>query len=109
MICDAPTAALSPPTWQMTQAGTGEPSVMLGFVTSGTEAQLSRLASVVQQSGLHCAVPEAKGPQLKMLVLFDASTSRDLAFSFYNRVSKGEFGTTGTGLMIVPASEAMKK
>ena len=109
MICNAPTVALSPPTWQMTQAGTGEPSVMLGFVTNGSEAQVSTLATVAQRSGLHCMVPEAKGPELKILVLFDASTSRDFAFSFYNRVSKGEFGTTGTGLMIVPASEAMKK
>jgi hypothetical protein len=109
MICNAPTTALSPPTWQMTQAGTGEPSVMLGFVTSGSEAQVSKLATVAQQAGLHCMLPDPKGADVKILVLYDSSTSRDLAFSFYNRVSKGEFGTKDTGLMIVPASEAMKK
>ena len=41
-----------------------------------------------------------------MMVLFSASTTRDAAFAFYNRVAAGEFGTSQHRLLLVPAKEA---
>ena len=108
MICDAPAQALEPPTWHMSEAGTGEPTLLLGFITFGTEEQITRLATAAEQSGLHCALPKSDDGRIEILVLFDSKTTRDFAFSFYNRVTRGEFGTTNTGLIIVPARASRK-
>ncbi len=109
MICDAPTQALAPPSWTMTVAGSSEPSVVLGFATFGTEAQLTKLSAAVRTAGFVCEVPEGVAGAKRMLILFGASTSRDAAFAFYNRVAGGEFGTSGHRLVIVPAKEVQQR
>ena len=109
MICDAPTQALAPPNWTMQVAGSSEPSLVLGFTTFGTEAQLTRLAGVVRTSGLACEVPAGAEGAKRMLVLFGASTTRDQAYTLYNRVAGGEFGTSDHRLIIVPAKEAQTR
>ena len=108
MICDAPTQPLAPPTWQLKQDDAAEPVVALGFGTLGTEDQLSKLATVVQKAGLVCGTQDAGNGQLKMLVFFGPKTSRTQAFDIYNRVEQGEFATTQTSLILVPAKEAHK-
>ncbi len=109
MICDAPTQPLAPPSWTMQVSGSSEPSLVLGFTTFGTEAQLTRLAGVVQSSGLVCEVPAGAAGAQRMLVLFGASTTRDQAFAIFNRVSGGEFGTSDHRLIVVPAKEAQAR
>lgn len=109
MICDAPTQALAPPSWTMTVAGNPDAQVLLGFFTFGTEAQLTRLAAAVRAVGLVCEVPVEGSGAKQMLVLFSASTTRDAAFAFYNRVAGGEFGTSQHRLLLVPAKEAQRR
>jgi hypothetical protein len=109
MICDAPAQELQPPAWHLTTPGSSEPLVSLGFVTYGTQEQVTNLATAAKGLGLNCGLPKTDDGRIEIMVLFDAKTTRDLAFSFYNRVAKGEFGTTDTGLMIVPANAADKK
>jgi hypothetical protein len=109
MICDAPTQELQPPTWHLSQPGSSEPMLSLGFITYGTQEQVTKLATAAKQSGLNCGLPKTDDGRIEIMVFFDSKTSRDLAFSFYNRVAGGEFGTTDTGLMIVPANAAQKK
>jgi hypothetical protein len=108
MICDAPTEALAPPTWQLKQDDASEPVVALGFGTLGTEEQLTKLATVVQRAGLVCGTQDAGEGQLKMLVFFGPQTTRQQAFDIFNRVEQGEFGTSATQLILVPAQEAHK-
>ena len=109
MICDAPAQELQPPTWHLSQPGSSEQMLSLGFITYGTQDQVTRLANAAAQSGLNCGLPKTDDGRIEIMVFFDSRTSRDVAFGFYNRVAKGEFGTTDTGLMIVPASAAQKK
>lgn len=108
MMCDALAQNLQPPEWTMQVAGSSEQSLILGFVTSGTAEQLARVATTIQKVSMHCELQEAPDKALRLMVLFDSTTTREVAFSLYNRVAKGEFGTTDTALMIVPASEAKK-
>ena len=109
MICDTPTQAPQPPSWTMTVAGSSEPSLVLGFTTFGTEAQLTRLAAAVRTAGLVCEVPADVAGAKRILILFGASTTREAAFTFYNRVAGGEFGTSEHRLLIVPAKEAQQR
>ena len=106
MICDAPSQAPSPPAWTMTVVGQADPQLVLGFFTFGTEQQLTKVAAAVRTAGLMCEVPvEGQGAK-QMLVLFGASTTREVAFALYNRVAAGEFGTSQHRLILVPASAA---
>lgn len=108
MICDTPTQKLEPPAWQLNEARGSGPVVALGFATIGTEEQLVKLAAAVQSQGLVCGTEDAGDGQLQMLVFFGPNTSRNQAFAIYDRVSKGEFATTKTSLILVPAKEAHK-
>jgi len=108
MICDVPAQPLAPPTWELKQDDAAEPVVALGFATLGTEAQLTKLAAIVQKAGLVCGTEDAGEGQLQMLVFFGPRTTRTQAFDIYNRVEQGEFATTRTSLILVPAKEAHK-
>jgi hypothetical protein len=81
----------------------------LGFISYGTQEQIIQLATAAEKSGLNCGLPKTDDGRIEIMVFFDSKTSRENAFSFYNNVAKGAFGTTDTSLMIVPASEAKKK
>ena len=109
MICDAPSQAPQPPSWTITVAGNSDVQLMLGFFTFGTEAQLTGLAAAVRAAGLMCEVPAEGSGAKQMLVLFGASTTRDAAYAFYNRVAGGEFGTSQHRLLLVPAKEAQAR
>jgi hypothetical protein len=108
MICDAPAQPLEPPQWQIPDPNSGAPSVLLGFVSFGTQAQINRLALEAEQAGFHCGLPETDDGRVEIMVYFSDKTTRDAAFSFYKRVEVGEFGTSDTGIMVLPAS-ALKK
>jgi hypothetical protein len=109
MICDAPSQAPQPPSWTMTVAGNPDAQLLLGFFTFGTEAQLAKVASAAKAAGLLCEVQAEGAGARQMLVLFGASTTRDAAFAFYNRVAGGEFGTSQHRLILVPAKEAQQR
>ena len=109
MICDAPAVPPQPPSWTMTVAGNPDAQLLLGFFTFGTEAQLTKVANAAKAAGLACEVPAEGAGAKQMLVLFGASTTRDAAFAFYNRVAGGEFGTSKHRLILVPANQAQRR
>ena len=70
-----------------------------------TEAQLTRLPTVRPRLVRGC---DREGRE-QMLMLFGASTTRDAAYAFYNRVAGGEFGTSKHRLILVPAKDAQER
>jgi len=68
-----------------------------------------KLGDAAEKSGFNCSLLKSKDGRSEVMVLFSQITTREAAFAFYQRVSKGEFGTTDTGLMVLPASAISKK
>jgi hypothetical protein len=104
MVCDAPPQPLQPPVWHIPAQGSQVESIMLGFVTFGTAVQLERVGAVVEKQGIRCGILKADDGRSELMVIFDKATTREAAFSLYKRVADGEFGTTDTGYLLVPAS-----
>ena len=82
---------------------------MLGFVTFGTPDQIEKAGSAMEKGGVHCGILKAEDGRTELMVIFDSETTMERAFSLYKRALDGEFGTSDTGYMLLPADAVKKK
>jgi hypothetical protein len=105
----APVAAeqRSPPTW--TVESDGSANIMAGFVAFGADADLKRLANAAEKLKLQTAhINKDETPEglPELMVVFDASISREVALALFNAASRGEYGSLKIGSMLMPVEAA---